>query len=75
MMDRPVWRLLVICAAWSIGAVLVWLVGARGLETAVPALFAAAAFMLTRDDTRPRGRGPAKYWRGRRIDDDRRRWH
>ena len=74
-MDRAVWRLLVICAAWSIGAVLVWIVGARGLETAVPALFAAAAYLFTRDEVRPGRGGQAKYWRGRRIDDDRRRWH
>ncbi|CAN5248756.1 hypothetical protein BH18CHL2_BH18CHL2_07430 [soil metagenome] len=71
-MARAIWRLLVICAAWSIGAVMVWLVGAGGLGGAVPALFAVGAYVLTGgDDTRgPSRRGPERYWRGRRVDDD-----
>jgi hypothetical protein len=76
-MDRAIWRLLVICAAWSIGVVLVWMMDVVGLGTAVPALFAAGAYVLTRgDDSRGPGRGgPEKYWRGRRVDDRRKRWH
>jgi hypothetical protein len=78
-MGPAVWRLLVICVAWSAGAALVWLAAAPVLDTVVPAIFAVAAFILTRGEGYgPRGGrgGPAKYWRGRRVDDDpRRRWN
>lgn len=78
-MDRAIWRLLVICFAWSFGAVLVHLFAAPGLDTAVPALFAAGAYLLTGEDAyRPRGGGGGnvKYWRGRRVDDrPPRRWN
>lgn len=77
-MDRAIWRLLVICSAWSVGAVLVYLFEAPGLDTIVPALFAAGAYLLTRDDAyRPRGGGGnVKYWRGRPVDDrPPRRWN
>lgn len=72
-MTRALWRLLVICFAWSLGAVLVYAFGAYSLDTAIPVLFALAAFVLTRDDgygTRGGGGGDnVKYWRGRRVDD------
>jgi len=80
-MDRAIWRLLVICFAWSLGAVLVYVFAARGLETLVPALFAVAAYVLTRDDGYRTpggggGGGNVKYWRGRRVDDrPPRRWN
>lgn len=76
-MSRAFWRLLVICFAWSLGAVLVYAFAAFGLETIVPALFAIAAFVLTRDEIAPGGGGGnVKYWRGRRVDDrSRDRWH
>lgn len=72
-MSRPLWRLLVICTAWSLGAVLVFAFRAYALDTVVPALFALAAFVFTRDDGYGAGRGGGggnvKYWRGRRVDD------
>jgi hypothetical protein len=80
-MDRAIWRLLVICFAWSLGAVLVDLFAARGLEILVPALFAVAAYVLTREDGYRTpggggGGGNVKYWRGRRVDDrPPRRWN
>ena len=74
------WRLLVICFAWSLGAVLVYVFQARSLETIVPALFGFAAYVLTRDEVqRPGGGGGdgnVKYWRGRRVDErPPRRWN
>ena len=79
-MGRSLWRLLVICFAWSLGAVLVYAFQARTLDTIVPALFGVAAFVLTRDERdRPRGGGRGdnvKYWRGRPVDDrPPRRWN
>lgn len=78
-MGRPFWRLLVICFAWSVGAVLVRLFDAPALDTIVPVTFGLAAFVLTRDDGRPGrggGGGDVKYWRGRRVDDrEPRRWN
>jgi hypothetical protein len=80
-MDRAIWRLLVICFAWSLGAVLVDVFAARGLEILVPALFAVAAYVLTREDGYRTpggggGGGNVKYWRGRRVDDrPPRRWN
>lgn len=72
-MGRSFWRLLVICFAWSLGAVLVYIFQARTLETIVPALFGVAAYVLTRDESSaPRGGGGGgnvKYWRGRPVDD------
>lgn len=65
-MTRSVWRLLVICTAWAAGAAVVWAMGAYTLDTVVPALFAAAAYTLTRAEDVRRG-GPPKYWRGRRL--------
>lgn len=73
-MGGAFWRLLVICFAWSLGAVLVYVFQARTLETVVPALFGIAAYVLTRDQGhRPGGGGGGrnvKYWRGRRVDED-----
>ncbi len=70
-MTRPFWRLLVICFAWAFGAMLVFAVQAYSLDTVVPAIFALAAFVLTRDDGYGTGGGGGnvKYWRGRRVDD------
>lgn len=79
-MGGAFWRLLVICVAWSLGAVLVYVFQARTLETIVPALFGIAAYILTRDaGYRPgggEGGGNVKYWRGRPVDDrPPRRWN
>ena len=79
-MDRACWRLLVICFAWSLGAVLVSVFQARTLETLVPALFGIAAYVLTRNESYRSGGGGGggnvKYWRGRRVDErPPRRWN
>jgi len=80
-MDRAIWRLLIICFAWSLGAVLVYVFAARGLDTIVPGLFAIAAYVLTRDEGYGSrgggsGGGNVKYWRGRRVDErPPRRWN
>lgn len=69
---RALYRLVAIAAAWAAGEALVSALGLRGLGVIVPAAFAIAAYVLTRDVRWPelRGRGEIKYWRGRRIDDD-----
>ena len=78
-LSRPFWRLLVICFAWSLGAMLVWAFRAYSLDTVVPVLFALAAFVVTRSDGygarggRGGGGDNVKYWRGRRVDEDPRR--
>lgn len=80
-MDRSIWRLLLICVAWSAGVMLVWAFQAWALDPLVPAIFATAAFVLTRDDGYRQGGGgggggTVKYWRGRRVDDrGPRRWN
>lgn len=80
-MDRSIWRLLLICVAWSAGVMLVWAFQAWALDPLVPAIFATAAFVLTRDDVYRQGGGgggggTVKYWRGRRVDDrGPRRWN
>ena len=63
-------RLVVVCAAWALGAALVSELGVGGLGFVVPALLAAAAYMATRDLTLGGSSGP-QYYRGRRIDRDR----
>jgi hypothetical protein len=68
-------RLLLMCAAWAIGQMLVYEVltqvgGVPGADLVLPAALAIGAYVLTEDRGRPRqGRGNARYWRGRRIDD------
>lgn len=65
-------RLVLISAAWAAGEVLVVASGLRGLGTILPAGLAAGAYAVTEGLGRPRlGGGDPKYWRGRRIDDDR----
>lgn len=80
-MNAQVWRLLLVCTAWSVGAVITWVVGAPELDTVVPAFFAAAAYVLTRDVAvggrgGGGGGGNVRYWRGRRVDEPRwKRWN
>jgi hypothetical protein len=72
-------RLLLICVAWAIGQVLATGVPFPGADFLVPALFAIGVYALTADLGRPgSGGGDGRYWRGRRIEDDRRggsRWN
>jgi hypothetical protein len=70
-------RLLLICAAWAAGQVIVYSVfaqgyGVPGADLLVPAALAIGVYVVTEDLGRPRfDRNNAKYWRGRPIDDDR----
>lgn len=72
-------RLLLICAAWAIGQTLVIGLAVQGIDFVVPAALAVGVYLLTLDLGRPRSVGAdAKYWRGRRIDEDQRgrgRWN
>ena len=69
-------RLLLVCAAWAVGRVLVYdvfsSVGFIPLaDLVVPGLLAAGVYVLTEDLGRPRfDRRNVRYWRGRPIDDD-----
>ena len=65
-------RLLLMCAAWAIGRILVAGIPIDLADIVVPAALAASVYVITEDLGRPRlDRGDGKYWRGRRIDDDR----
>ncbi len=78
--DRPLvtsalWRLLVICVAAAAGETIAYQLEAYDIVMWFGVFFGAIAYVLTQgfDSPRPtRGgrRGEAKYWRGRRIDDD-----
>ena len=80
-------RLLLMCAAWALGQVLVYDVLSastssylvQGVDLVVPAALAIGVYVVTEDLGRPRvDRGDAQYWRGRRIDEDppkRDRWN
>ena len=71
-------RLLLICLAWSIGQVLTIGLALGPANVIVPAVLGVGVYALTDDLGRADGGGDAKYWRGRRIDDDRRgrgRWN
>lgn len=65
-------RLMLIAAAWSLGAAAVYGLAAGGLGVVVPALFAAAAYLLTAElgHRGPARRDDVKYWRGRPVDDE-----
>ena len=71
------WRLLLICLAAAAGETLAHALGADGLAMAAGVIFGAAAYVLTQGADAPPGRrrGEIRYWRGRRIDDDRSRWN
>ena len=66
-------RLLLICLAWSIGQVLTIGLSLGPANIIVPAALAVGLYALTDDLGRPAITGDAKYWRGRRVDDDNRR--
>lgn len=71
-------RLLLVCAAYALGQTLSLGLGLAVLASLIPFALAAGVYVLTDDLGRARlGGGDAKYWRGRRIDDDRRgdRWN
>ncbi|MDE3112876.1 MAG: hypothetical protein KGN00_08570 [Chloroflexota bacterium] len=65
-------RFVVICAAWAAGQVLEYAFGVVLPLPVVPAIFAVAAYMATRDiRVGGGGGGGDTYWRGQRIDRDR----
>ena len=65
-------RLLLMCVAWAVGRILVIGIPIDLADFVVPALLAAGVYVITEDLGQPRfDRGDGKYWRGRRIDDDR----
>ena len=72
-------RLLLMCAAWSVGQLLTFGLSVQGIDLVVPAALAIGVYVVTDDLGRPRlNGGNARYWRGRRIDDDpskRDRWN
>ena len=81
-MTRPqaqIVRLLLMCAAWSVGQLLTFGLSVQGIDLVVPAALAIGVYVVTDDLGRPRfDRGNARYWRGRRIDEDppkRDRWN
>ena len=69
-------RLLLMCLAWSLAQTLVIGISFGPTDLVVPGLVAAGVYALTDDLGRPRLTGIPRYYRGRRIDDDRRgRWN
>jgi len=66
-------RLLLICLAWSIGQVLTIGLALGPANFIVPAVLGIGVYAVSDDLGRSDdGGGDAKYWRGRRVDDDRR---
>lgn len=71
-------RLVLVCAAWAIGQTLALGVDLPFVDFLVPAALAAGVYIVTEDLGRRRDDVNARYWRGRRIDDDERgprRWN
>lgn len=68
-------RLLLVCVAWAAGQTLTSGLAVDLVDTVVPAALAIGVYVVTDDLGRPRsvGGANAKYWRGRRVDDDERR--
>jgi hypothetical protein len=65
-------RLLLMCVAWASGRILTIGIPIDFADLVVPALLAAGVYVITEDLGRPPfDRRDGKYWRGRRIDDDR----
>ena len=71
-------RLVLICAAWAVGQTLAAAVAFPLADFLIPAAFAAGVYVVTTDLGRRPADLNARYWRGRRIDDDDRgprRWN
>ena len=71
-------RLVLVCMAWAIGQLLAIGVPLPGADFVVPAALAIGVYIVTEELGRQRGDANARYWRGRRIDDDERgprRWN
>jgi hypothetical protein len=68
------------CVAYAAGVTAAYILDAESVAMWVGIVLGAAAYVLTQDLDRPSrgGRGGnARYWRGRRVDDDKgpRRWN
>jgi hypothetical protein len=75
VVTSALWRLLVICVAAAAGETIAYQLEAYDIVMWFGLFFGAIAYVLTQgfDAPRPTGGGrrdEAKYWRGRRIDDD-----
>ena len=65
-------RLLLICVAWAAAQTLTIGVPIELANIVIPAALASGVYALTQELGRPRASGgEGKYWRGRRIDEDR----
>lgn len=72
-------RFVLICAAWAVGQTLTWGLALGPIGVVIPAVLALGVLVVTADLGRPRaaGGGNLKYWRGQRVDDEKRggRWN
>jgi hypothetical protein len=65
-------RFVLICAAWAVGQTLTWGLTLGPVGVVIPAALAIGTLVVTEDLGRPRASGgDLKYWRGRRLDDER----
>jgi len=71
-------RLVLVCIAWAIGQLLATGVPLPGADFVVPAALAIGVYVVSEDLGRRPADLNARYWRGRRIDEDDRgprRWN
>jgi hypothetical protein len=71
-------RLVLVCIAWAIGQLLATGVPLPGADVVVPAALAIGVYVVSEDLGRRPADLNARYWRGRRIDEDDRgprRWN
>ena len=67
-------RFVLICAAWAVGQTLTFgLLGVGPFGVIIPAALAIGVLVVTEDLGRARPTANIKYWRGQRVDDDKRR--
>jgi len=67
-------RFVLVCAAFAVGQTLTWGLAIGPLGVVIPAALAIGVLAVTADLGRPRASGAdLKYWRGQRVDDDKRR--
>ena len=64
------------CVAWATAQTLVIGISFGPTDLVIPAILAAGVYAVTDDLGRSGPSGGGTYWRGRRVDDDRRgRWN
>jgi hypothetical protein len=64
-------RLILMCVAWAAASTLVMGISFGPTDLVIPAILAAGVYAVTDDLGRTRITEAGKYYRGRRIDDDR----